>query len=272
MGLLLFQVGFDLGSHGFKAADRRRLDVGELDDVETELALDQVGYRAFLQGKSGIFERPDHGTAGEEVEITTLDRGAWILRLGLGQLAEFRRIFEHLGEQFLSALAHGVFLGRRCALGHREQDVAGTALFTARKPAGVLIVVSAQVGLVQNHGVGQGCGIEHQVLHIGLLGRLEQGRVVGVKGLDVGVARVDAGGEIAGLETLDPHLPAFKKCIEGHLGQRCGRNARSNDTLCDLTLRQVGSHLGFEHFGCHALATHQGAVGLHIQGAVGTAQ
>jgi hypothetical protein len=114
---------------------------------------------------------------------------------------------------------------------------------------------------------GEGDQVEHHVLDLGLLRRLEL-RLLGlVEGLDVGVARVDLGAVGRGVEALQLHLPALQQRVDRRVGQRGRRKGRARDAAEHLAAGQVLPQALREHLAGHALHAQQ----LAVDGAVGVA-
>ncbi|EWS63161.1 hypothetical protein Y695_03608 [Hydrogenophaga sp. T4] len=250
--LLLFQIGFDLRAHFVKTARFGRLDIGQLDDVKTEVGLDHVGDRAFFQRKHRVFKGLDHGATPEIVQVAAIGRRARIFRLGLGHGCEGLRGFANLFEQRLRTLAHGIFFCRGRARGHAQEDVAGTALFVARQTGHVLLVVRTHIGFVEAHRPLQGRCVQHQVFHVGLLGGLEQSRVLLVEALDIGIGGLNAAGLVGSGKALHAHFASFEEGIERQLGQIGRYETGTRHALPHLLFRQVGPHTGLVHLGRHA--------------------
>jgi hypothetical protein len=239
--LLSADVALDGGAHLFEGLHHAGLDVVQMDDVEAELALDDIADVALLQGEHGVLEGLDHRATRHEAEIAALLRRPRVLRVlarhggeGAGRLA-------NLGQELGRTCARLVALGGRRAGRGGDQDVARAA-FLGRSEAGlVLLVVAAQIGIADGDVLLDGVHVEHDVLDAGLLGRLELRGMRLVVGLEVGVLDGDLGAEVGRIEAHGLDLATIVERVERQLRLGRRRERRARDTQHDLLRRQLGS-------------------------------
>ena len=101
------------------------MDVGHVDDVPAEVALDGADDVTLLGGEDGVLKGLDHHAAAEEGEIAALNGGARVDGIFLGQFGEGGRIGLGLAEDFF-----GLLLGSGLVVAEADQDVAGTTLLS----------------------------------------------------------------------------------------------------------------------------------------------
>ena len=78
----------------------RRLNVIQLNDVVSEIRLDNAAYLTLFQGKHGVVKRFHHGTTCNEIEIATFVCRTWILGIFTCDIGEICRRALYFGEQF----------------------------------------------------------------------------------------------------------------------------------------------------------------------------
>src|SRR3954466_4761250 len=134
----------DLGFHFVKRHRSRRLLLDDLDDVITEIGLDDVADRARFETERRVVEGPDHLSLLKEAEVTAVGGAARILGVLLGErrevLAGLRVLENRLG--FCPRLR---FRGRVSILGRGDQDVARVHLLRLLELLRVLGVESLDV-------------------------------------------------------------------------------------------------------------------------------
>ena len=145
----------------------------ELDDVESEFGFHQTREVATLHGKHGVLESFDHGPLGEIVEVTARGSRAGVFGLRLGHFSKSLGCLAQFVQQGLCARACLGLVVCRGALVHLDQDMTGAPLF-GLGVAGQLVLVVLPGFVCRHHqAFAQACGIQHHILNIGLLHRLE---------------------------------------------------------------------------------------------------
>ena len=156
------------------------MDVGHVDDVPAEVALDGADDVTLLGGEDGVLKGLDHHAAAEEGEIAALNGGARVDGIFLGQFGEGGRIGLGLGEDFF-----GLLLGSGLVVAEADQDVAGTTLLSRGVALLVLFVIAANVLFIGLDGGLEAFGREDDVLGRDVLVGHELGLMAVVVGLDL---------------------------------------------------------------------------------------
>jgi hypothetical protein len=134
----------------------------------------------------------------EPAQVAAAGRADVVAGILLGDLGELPRRGAQLGQQRLGLGLGLLALGRGRVLGRGDQDVAGAALLGRAQGGGVLLVVGAQVLLADVDGFLDAVQVEHGVFDVDRFGHLVLHLVRLVVALQVGLGRVDLGGEVLG--------------------------------------------------------------------------
>ena len=272
--LLRAQLLLELRAHGLERRHGGGLDAGQLDDVVAEVAFDHIADVALLGQRVGGLR--DHGVdalvALEAAQIAAAGGAGVVLRVLARHVGEAAGRLPQLGQQF-GGRRPGLFaLGGWCVLGRHDQDVASAALFGRAEGGGVLFVVGAQVLLAHVDGFLDAVEVEHHVFDPGRFRRLVTRRMGLVEGLQLGVRRVQLGGEFGRGEAHHAGFAPLKEGVHGHIRLRLAGKAGFHHAAQHLPRRQVVPHVGLEALGREPLLGQQLAVAVHVQRAVGAAQ
>lgn len=120
--------------------------------------------------------------------------------------------------------------------------MACAALFGLGQLLQVLLVVGLEVGLVEREGLGHRVDVKYHILHVGLLGRLEEAGLVVL--LDIGIAHRHLALEVGRLQAQPLQFAPLEVGIAQHLGHRSGNEAGVGHALQDLAAREVRAHAG----------------------------
>ncbi len=249
--------------HVGKRLGLSRLNTQQLDDVETERALDDGGEIARLvQGKGCLLEGRIHHPFLEPVQLAALFGGEGIRGVSLGQCGE---IIARLG---FGQHCFCFLLGRFLILAERDQDMGNMPTLRTLEQILVLIVVIlgilfgdldilGEVGRIQQQIVYFHLLVIHEVSAIGLVVLLQL--VVGNLYVSHVVGRCQTHQtQIASLVVELVELLGFP--LEGELGTQQG----THQLLAHHVLTQGVT----EHFGGHAGTTDQLQVAIIVELAV----
>ena len=155
-------------------------------------------------------------------------------------------------------------LGRRI-LGRGDQDMAGATLFFRRVALCILVVIGLDVGVAHGHLAGRCSGVEHHVLGLDLLRRLETAAALVVVGLEHVVGDLDLGRIVGCLEQQFLHLALLLIDLGQARRKRFRREGAVLHGCIDLLQRQVLAQIGFERRRRQALRGQQHLVTLDIE-------
>ena len=140
-------------------ACRGRLLVHDLDDVETELRLDEIADLPRLHGKSRLLEFGHHAPLREIIEVAAVGLRAIVFRVFLRQRGEVGARGFRLLQHVLRLLPHGSFV-----LAVRfQQDVARAHLLRRMELLNVRVVVALDLLRRDGHAGAQLIAVDEQV-------------------------------------------------------------------------------------------------------------
>jgi hypothetical protein len=209
----------------------------QLDHVEAELGLDQIGDLPGRQRERGVLERLDHRAVAEEAEVAAAALAGVVLGVLAGQRLEVGARRLRFLQRRVGLLAHR---GRVLA-GGLEQDVLRVHLLGVGELLQVGLVVALDLLRRRRDRGAQRLRVHRQVADLAAFAEAVARRILGEERLRLGVGAGEAGAELIGGEGDHLQLHFFVAAPVLGVGLLLGDGDPAGDRLLQLLREQVGA-------------------------------